>query len=371
MPIFNDKLRGSERVAIAHFSILYTDTDVKEATALANIKENTSTIIVRPLENYCGKCNVSTLRPWIGTDYMYIPECLEIIYDLNNWQLVTALDKVDDLIDRKPHLTLDLWRLKAEVYGLYDKYPELYQQCETILKQLPHDPQALFLAVYYGRIFDIPIEENPHYQTLKDHHPDLAQKLVDLVQFISDHSTRTDFEEDMEGVDQVDLICLFGYLVHEDGSLAPTTLKRASKALELARQFPQAEIMVSGGAVNSPYVEAVGIKNWLIQQGIHEDQIIIDPFAKDTVGNIQAFCDAIKQKDLDKVVIVSSMDHLPRCYMGVYTQLQTMKVDCDIYAAAYEKPYSQSISEDEGYREYQTLLRTAGCFTKNHFKAYQ
>lgn len=307
----------------------------------------------------------------MGTDYMHIPECLDIIYDLNNWQLVTALDKIDDLIGKKPHLTYDLWRLKAEVYGLYDKYEDLYQQCDTILEFIPHDPQALFLSTFYGRLFNIPIDEHKHFQSLEDHHPDLAQKLLDLVQFINEHSTRTDFEEDTEDLDHVELICLFGYLVHQDGSLASTTVKRATKALELAHRYPQAEIMVSGGAVNSPYVEAVGIKNWLVRQGLDEDRIIIDPFAKDTVGNIQAFCDAIKQKELDKAVIVSSLDHLPRCYMGVYTQLQTMKVDCELYAAAFEKPYSQEISEDERYREYQTLLRTAGCFTKNDFKAYQ
>ncbi len=338
---------------------------------MSETKENTSTIIVRPLENYRGDCNVSTLRPWMGTDYMQIPECLDIIYDLNHWQLLTALEKIEALIVKKPELTHDLWRLKAEVYGLYDKFDELYEQCETILEFLPEDPQALFLSTFYGRLFDIPIDEHKHFETLQECHPELADKLVGLVDFIDTHSKRTDFENEMDDLEEVELICMFGYLVYEEGSLAPTTIKRASKTLELAQRFPQAEIMVSGGAVNSPYVESAGIKNWLIDQGVDADRIIIDPFAKDTVGNIQAFCDAIKQKDLDQVVIVSSMDHLPRCYMGVYTQLMSMGVDCDIYAAAYEKPYSQEISEDETYREYQTLLRTAHCFTKSDFKAYQ
>lgn len=331
---------------------------------------DTSTIIVRPLEDYCGTVNVSTLRPWIGTDYMSIPECLDIIYDLNNWQLITAMNKVDELIKQKPQLTMDLWRLKVEVFGLYDKFQDLYDQCEIILDYLPDDPQALFLTSVYGQYIGIDLDENDHFDHLQMVQPNLAEELLDLVHFIHTHTNRTDFELELEGVEDIKLIGMFGYLVHPDGSLADTTIKRASKVLEMATRYPDAEIMVSGGAVNAPYVEATGIKNWLIDQGISENRVIIDPFAKDTVGNILAISDAIKQKDVKKAVLVTSMDHLPRCYMGTKVHLESQDIQCQLYAAAYEKPFSVEISEAEYYREIQTILRSAGYFSKNDFKKY-
>ena len=46
----------------------------------------------------------------------------------------------DDLIRKKPQLTIELWRLKVEIFGLYDKYGDLYDQCEVILSYLPDEP---------------------------------------------------------------------------------------------------------------------------------------------------------------------------------------------------------------------------------------
>ena len=331
---------------------------------------DTSTIITRPLENYLGANNVSTLRPWIGTCYMNIPECLDIIYDLNNWQLVTALEKIDDLIRKKPQLTIELWRLKVEIFGLYDKYGDLYDQCEVILSYLPDDPQALFLSTIYGQLKGITIEKNIHFKHLSQVYPDLAQHLLDLAEFVEENCQRTDFEYDLDNVQDIEFIGMFGYLVHADGSLAKTTIERASKTLELAQRYPDAEVMISGGAVNSPYIEATGIKNWLIERGLEEDRIIIDPFAKDTIGNILAITEAVQQKNIDRVAIVSSLDHLPRCYIGTTLQLAHQEIDCEVYAAAYEKPGSNPISSAESFRKYQTLLRAAGFFTKADFKKY-
>lgn len=331
---------------------------------------DTSTIITRPLEDYLGQNNVSTLRPWIGTNYMNIPECLEIIYDLNNWQLVTALEKIDDLIHRKPELTVELWRLKVEIFGLYDKYDDLYNQCEVILSHLPHDPQALFLNSIYGQIKGIKVEKNSHFKRLDQAHPELAYRLLNLKEFVETNCQRTDFEYELNGIQDIGFIGMFGYLVKADGSLAETTVKRASKTLELAERYTDADVLISGGAVNSPYIEAMGIKNWLMERGLEEERIIIDPFAKDTVGNILAITEAIKQKNITRTAVVSSLDHLPRCYIGTTLQLAHRKVDCEVYAAAYEKPGSHPISSAESYRKYQTLLRSAGFFTKADFDKY-
>lgn len=331
---------------------------------------DTSTIITRPLEDYMGQNNVSTLRPWIGTCYMNIPECLEIIYDLNNWQLVTALEKIDELIQRKPQLTVELWRLKVEIFGLYDKYEDLYNQCEVILNYLPDDPQALFLTSIYGQIKGIKVENNTKFKRLDQVHPELAYRLLNLKEFVETNSQRTDFEYELNDIQDIEFIGMFGYLVKADGSLAETTAKRASKALELAERYTDADVLISGGAVNSPYIEAMGIKNWLMERGLEEERIIIDPFAKDTVGNILAITEAIKQKNVTRAAVVSSLDHLPRCYIGTNLQLAHREVDCEVYGAAYEKPGSHPISSAESYRKYQTLLRSAGFFTKADFDKY-
>lgn len=108
------------------------------------------------------------------------------------------------------------------------------------------------------------------------------------------------------------VIVVFGCLVEDDGTPSPSLRDRLQAALELAKEYPQASIIASGGAVSSKYPEAEFIRDWLVDKGVEEARISVDTAARDTVGNAMFVEQWLRERDVGNVIIDTSTYHSPR-----------------------------------------------------------
>lgn len=112
-----------------------------------------------------------------------------------------------------------------------------------------------------------------------------------------------------ENSTDVKTILVLGSRINQNKKPAKITQERLDAALLLAKNNPQAKIIVSGAkGADDPVSEAFSMKNYLITHHISADRIISEDKAGDTAENI-----AYSKKYFDgKTVIVTSDFHLYR-----------------------------------------------------------
>ncbi len=109
-----------------------------------------------------------------------------------------------------------------------------------------------------------------------------------------------------------DSIIILGCQVKEDGSLSKQLHLRLTKALEVYKQNPQLIVASGGQGVNEPISEGVAMKNWLIENGVKEEDIIAETNSFSTYENIEKSVEILKDKNLNNPVIITSDYHIPR-----------------------------------------------------------
>ena len=112
-----------------------------------------------------------------------------------------------------------------------------------------------------------------------------------------------------ENSTDIQTILILGSRINQNKKPAKITQERLDAALLLAKNNPQAKIIVSGAkGADEPVSEAFSMKNYLITHHISADRIISEDKAGDTAENI-----AYSKKYFDaKTVIVTSDFHLYR-----------------------------------------------------------
>jgi len=112
-----------------------------------------------------------------------------------------------------------------------------------------------------------------------------------------------------ENSTDIKTILVLGSRINQNKKPAKITQERLDAALLLAKNNPQAKIIVSGAkGADEPVSEAFSMKNYLITHYISADRIISEDKAGDTAENI-----AYSKKYFDgKTVIVTSDFHLYR-----------------------------------------------------------
>ena len=111
-------------------------------------------------------------------------------------------------------------------------------------------------------------------------------------------------------------IVVLGYAL-SDGEMQPELMCRCDAAAELARAFPQAILVCSGGATgkNNPqkHTEAGLMKSYLTEHcGIDASRIYIDEKALTTVENVRNTFDILEKQNVQTMTIVTSQYHQRR-----------------------------------------------------------
>lgn len=113
-------------------------------------------------------------------------------------------------------------------------------------------------------------------------------------------------------------LCLvvLGYQLNPDGSMKDELIGRLEKALSNYEKYPESYIIVTGGGTatqNQDATEADCMADWLINNGVSGDKIIIENMSKTTVENA-LFSYAIICRDypeIRNIAIVTSDYHIP------------------------------------------------------------
>ncbi|MBQ3390728.1 MAG: YdcF family protein [Firmicutes bacterium] len=140
-------------------------------------------------------------------------------------------------------------------------------------------------------------------------------------------------EFDAEGPEGLDYVVVLGAQVRADGP--SVILKyRLDAAADYLKKNPGTVCIVTGGqGYNEPYPEAVGMKDYLVQQGIEEERILTEETSTSTVENI-VNASALMDPGYESVGIITNNFHV---YRGTaLAEKQGMKGVCGI--AAGSKP---------------------------------
>lgn len=136
----------------------------------------------------------------------------------------------------------------------------------------------------------------------------------------TDTSTVTDLPTD-------DSLCIviLGYALNSDGTMKEELIGRLTTGLELANQYPNAYVAVTGGgtAANNPDVTEGGLMgDWLLEQGLDESRLIVEDKAPNTVGNALNTYNILRESypNVDSICLVTSDYHVPRGCLLFYSK---------------------------------------------------
>jgi hypothetical protein len=112
--------------------------------------------------------------------------------------------------------------------------------------------------------------------------------------------------------DQFHAIVILGAGLETNGVMKTKLEGRLSQGLKLARLYPHAPIIVTGGNQKSGVTEAYTMSQWLMQRGIPRKRLFLEDQAKDTVGNAIFSSAILKRLRVTHVTLVTSSSHIRR-----------------------------------------------------------
>ena len=107
-----------------------------------------------------------------------------------------------------------------------------------------------------------------------------------------------------------DAIIVLGAQVYPSGELSPQLALRMEAAWEAYQKAPRLIVVCGGQGGNEPLPEGEAMRDWLLEKGVPDDQVIAETGSMNTRQNLQnaiALLPAAR-----RVTIVTSDYHLPR-----------------------------------------------------------
>lgn len=161
-------------------------------------------------------------------------------------------------------------------------------------------------------------------------------------------------KEEYQQVKDVDYILVLGASVRRERP-SPMLEDRLKKAIELYNMNPQNKILVTGDHTKEDYDEVTIMKNYLLENNIPEEKIIMDPGGVSTYDSIFR---AKKYLKAQKIIIVSQKYHL---YRALY-------IADSLGIEAYGVPADDIKYKGTAYREVREILARNKDFIKSIIK---
>jgi uncharacterized SAM-binding protein YcdF (DUF218 family) len=159
-------------------------------------------------------------------------------------------------------------------------------------------------------------------------------------------------------------IVTLGYVLNPDGSMNDVLIERLHKTVELAKQLPDALIIVTGGVPHNNRTEARLMAQWLAEHGIEKSRICEDNFARTTVENALYSRYALAKHRIRHAVLTSSGSHVRRAQaIFMIAAWETGPRDIEyVSIATLDKPLEelQKVSNSELLGIYRDALKALG-----------
>lgn len=307
------------------------------------------------------------LVPQYGGDYEADPYLKEAVVSFRRWEWSAMYTTLSRLEQEQPDY-LDLYRLQAEAYLINKNYEAALSQLDQILRHNIEDIHALSVSIMIKRILGESEGEQQRLAYLEQISLEAARDIQALLEKVEEEIQIDGSNMPPEGK-EFDAIVVFGQSPKSNGQPSSGMLERLEKTKEMALRYPNTFLIVSGGPVRTEFAEADVMRNWLVENGIASERILLDLEARDTVGNAIGIVNLLKEQDAHCVLAVATNLHLPRAVvtLSLYGDYVGYKMELTGVGNG-EIPV-----ENKGERLYTYVCaaRAAGLFTKSDFQRYE
>ena len=109
-----------------------------------------------------------------------------------------------------------------------------------------------------------------------------------------------------------DAIVILGAQVKADGTPSVQLQWRMDTAYELWQEHPCLIVTCGAQGSDEPAPEGEVMRDYLLEKGVPDDQILVDSTSVNTKQNLQNAAELLKGTGTEKIAIVTSDYHLPR-----------------------------------------------------------
>ncbi|MDY5348254.1 MAG: YdcF family protein [Candidatus Ventricola sp.] len=109
-----------------------------------------------------------------------------------------------------------------------------------------------------------------------------------------------------------DVIIVLGAQVKEDGTPSEALRRRMAAALEVYQEKPQTIIVCGAQGSNEPRAEGDVMRDWLIAQGVREEDVVAETASFNTRQNLEYAKAIMEHRGLSRALIVTSDYHVAR-----------------------------------------------------------
>lgn len=142
----------------------------------------------------------------------------------------------------------------------------------------------------------------------------------------------------IDEIKDVDTIIVLGAKVYDDGRLSLMLKDRLDKTIEAYNELDIKTVVVSGDSEHKDYDETTKMKEYLINNGIPEEDIVVDVYGLSTYDSIYRLKNVY---NIDKVVIITQNYHL---YRSIYIA-NSLGIDAYGISASGENYFGQGARE--------------------------
>lgn len=107
-------------------------------------------------------------------------------------------------------------------------------------------------------------------------------------------------------------IVVLGAGLNKNGSMKPVLISRLKAALSLARTYPTAGIITTGGLPRGGHTEAQAMRKWLLAHGVWSWRVATENRSRSTVENARYSARMLAAGRATGAVVVSSPNHVRR-----------------------------------------------------------
>ncbi|MGM9972551.1 MAG: ElyC/SanA/YdcF family protein [Clostridiaceae bacterium] len=179
------------------------------------------------------------------------------------------------------------------------------------------------LISFYGEGYRVDVIK--HLEDLKEISPEwheIWSKVFDYWDWI---------EEDMvenigvapDGIEnsQKHAFIVLGFALNNDGTMTEELIGRLEVAKASAEKYPNSYVLVTGGVEKNGWTEGRRMFDWLVENGVAPERIIVEEKAPDTAGNASnSFEMLYKDYDVDSVSLITTQYHLKRGSILYYAE---------------------------------------------------
>lgn len=306
------------------------------------------------------------------------------------WQWGALYDSLAKKAKENPAY-LNTYRLQAEAYLIKSQYDAALSALDKVLRYNHDDVYALGLSAYIQHIQGNMLQRESRLKALKAVSQKCHDDVVGLINDVSGY-LQEDLEDGLKFSKSMnyDAIGVLGVSPDSKGNPQGSGILRAKDAVKAAyysralKTSDNPKIIVSGGAIDTPYSEAKAIGNYIVKNStamakslgiigendtysVYGDDVIMDENARDTVGNAIGICKAMVENNLHKLVVIASEDQIMRAYCIFKSYIKANNLDITVSTHAVG-----GNSAGNGALKYSYVCAASafGLFTKDDYAAH-